>query len=275
MNWLQSIIYAFFSGMAEFLPVSSGAHQSIFCTIFGQMELPIALNFTTHLGALAAVYINCQSHLTALGRTQRLLAIPMRRRKRQPDKELVAELRIFRSGSIVAVLMVFLLLLAYNLGSSLHILAILLLINGLVLFVSGRISIGNKTAGSMTRFDSILIGFSFGLGVFPGLSRMGMGMSVGAFRGAAHKNTLSWGLLISIPVLCALCVADIVAMFAIGVSGFGFISLLQCLFGAVFSYIGATLSILFLRFIAVKTGFYWISYYSWGLAFFVFLLYMI
>lgn len=275
MNWLESIIYALISGMAEFLPVSSSAHQSILQNLFGLSDSPAALNFTIHLGALAAVYIHCQNHLAALSRTQRILSIPKRRRKRQPDWELVADLRLFKSASALTVLMVILKYFVYDIIGKLHLVALLLLINGILLYITGRIAVGNKAAGSMTRFDGTLIGFASGLGIIPGFSRMGFGMSTGIIRGASPQNALSWSLLISIPALCALCIADIVLMFTAGVAGFGFMMLLQCLAGAIFAYIGAAVSIALLRFMAVKVGFSWFSYYCWGLALFAFLLFMI
>ena len=275
MNWLESIVYAIISGMAEFLPVSSVAHQTILLNLFGQTDIPAALNFTVHLGALAAVYINCQNHLAALSRTQKILSIPKRRRKRQPDWELVADLRLFRSASVLTVLMVFLQYFLSGLTGKLNYLAIFLLVNGIALYITGRIAIGNKNAGSMTGFDGILIGFTSGLGIIPGFSRLGLGATAGIVRGASPQNALSWTLLISIPALIALCVADIVLMFTGAISGFGFMMLLQCIVGAVFAFAGAHISISLLRFMAVKVGFSWFSYYNWGLALFAFLLFMI
>ena len=275
MNWLQSIVYALISGMAEFLPVSSGAHQRIMLSLFGQSDIPTALNFTVHLGALAAVYINCQNHLAAINRTRRLLAIPKSRRKRQVDPELRAELRIFRFASFFAAAMVLLPLFFSHLTIKLNILALLLLVNGIVLYITCRIPIGNKTAASMNRFDSIIFGFASGLGVFSGLSRMGAGTSAMVYRGASTKTALNIALLVSIPVLCALCIFDVVTMFTIGVVGFGFVTFMQCIIAAFFSYVGATIAIMLMRFMAVRVGFSWFSYYCWGLSLFAFLLYMI
>ena len=275
MNWLQTIIYALISGMAEFLPVSSGAHQQILLELFGQTDIPTTLNFTVHLGALAAVYISCQNHLAAIGRTQKLLSIPKRRRKSQVNPELRADLRISRTGAIGAVVVAFIAFFLFEIGKKLNILAILLLFNGVILYSTSRVSTGNKTAACMTRFDSVIFGFTSALGIFSGLSRTGVGISAMVIRGASPRNSLNLALLVSIPVLCALCVLDIIAMFTIGVVGFGFIALLQCLFAAVISYVGATLAISLLRFMAVRIGFSWFSYYCWGLALFAFLLYMI
>lgn len=275
MNWLQTIVYALLSGITEFLPVSSSAHQSILLTLFGQSDTPTALNFTIHLGALVAVYINCQSHLAALARTQRLLSIPKSRRKRQPNSELIADLRIFRTASIIAVLVVLVASIAFGPVRKLNWLALLLCVNGIILYITCRIATGSKGSVSMNRFDSILLGFASGIGVFSGLSRTGFGVSTMIVRGASPKNALNWCFLISIPFLCALCIADLVSMFTLGVFGFGFVALLKCVFAAAVSFFGASLAISLLRFMAIKIGFSLFSYYSWGLGLFAFLLYMI
>lgn len=275
MGWLETILYALISGIAEFLPVSAVAHQSILLKLFGCTENMAALNFTVHLGALAALYINCQSHLAAFSRTQRILNIPKSRRKRQPDWELVSELRLFRSASAISVIAALATVFTYSLNRKLQFVALFLILNGLVLYLSGRVATGNKTAGNMTGFDGIFIGISSALCVLPGFSRLGCGITAGVVRGAAPAKALNWALLISVPTICALCVADVILMFTQGIAGFGFITFLQCIVGAVFSFFGTWVSILLLRFFSVKIGFSSFSFYSWGAGLFAFLLYMI
>jgi len=274
-NWLESILYALISGMTEFLPVSSAAHQSILRTLFGNSGNTIVLDFLIHLAALAAVYINCQSHVSAIIRTRRILSIPKRRRKRQPNMTLVAELRLLRSAALPAIVMVFFTTSVSVVADKLQLLALILLINGTMLYITGHIPIGNKTVGSMNRFESLLIGLASGFGIVPGFSRLGLGVSVAVMRSTTPQNAFNWSLLLSIPVLGALCIADIVLMFTAGVGSFGFLTLIQCMVSAFFAYVGATLAMTLLRFIAVKAGFSWFSYYCWGLAMFAFLLFMI
>lgn len=275
MGWLEIIIYALISGIAEFLPVSSVAHQSILLKLFGCTENMAALNFTVHFGALAALYINCQSHLAAFGRTQRILSIPKRRRKRQPDWELVSELRLFKTASVFSVIAALASVFTYSFNRQLLFVALFLILNGIVLYCSGRVATGNKSAGNMIGFDGLFIGFSSALGVVPGFSRLGCGITAAVVRGAAPSHALRWSLLISVPTLCALCVADVILIFTQGVVGFGFMTFLQCIVGAVVSFCGTWISILLLRFFSVKIGFSSFSLYSWGAGLFAFLLYMI
>ena len=49
MNWLQGIIYGLISGFAEFLPVSSHAHQRITLYLFGVEGRDPVLSFVVRL----------------------------------------------------------------------------------------------------------------------------------------------------------------------------------------------------------------------------------
>lgn len=275
LNWFESIVYSFVSGLAEFLPVSSNAHQGIMLNLFGNTASTALLDFFIHAACLVAVYIHCQSTIAAISRTANLLAIPARRRKRQPDRNLVAELRFLRTAAMPALLMILLSGFASSASGKLNILAIGLLLNGVVLYITGHIPVGNKQSASMSGLESLLVGLASGLGIFSGISRMGMGMSVGIMRGTSPQNALRLSLLLSIPILAGLCVSDIVFMFVSGLGGIGFLDIIQCIVSSAFAYGGAALAIASLRFITVKAGISWFSYYCWGLALFSFLLFMI
>ena len=275
INWFESIVYSFVSGLADFLPVSSQAHQAIMLNLFGSTAGTALLDFFIHIACLAAVYINCQSSIASINRTGRLLAIPARRRKRQPERNLVAEFRFLRGASIPALFMILLSGFTDIAPNRLNIVAICLLLNGIVLYITGHIPVGNKQSSSLNGIESFLIGIASGFGVFSGISRMGMGMSVGVMRGSSLQNALRLGLLLSIPVLAGLCVSDVVFMFINGLGSIGFLDILQCLISSAFAYGGATLAIAGLRYITERADISWFSYYCWGLALFSFLLFMI
>lgn len=274
-NLIQSIVYALFSGFSEFLPISSDATQSILRNLFASGSNTVVLDFLIHLAALVAVYINCQNYIGAIARTRKLLQIPRRRRKREPDTRFSADYRLVRSALVPALILVLLRGVSATTLSQLYWVAAFLLVSGVVLYATGRIPIGNKTAGHMNRLDGFFFGVCSGLGIFPGISRLGLGVSYGVIRGASPQNALNWAFLVSVPVLIGLCISDIVLMFTLGIGSFGFLILLQCLLSAVFAYLGATLSIALVRFIANRSSLSWFSYICWGMAFFSFLLYMI
>jgi undecaprenyl pyrophosphate phosphatase UppP len=121
--------------------------------------------------------------------------------------------------------------------------------------------------------DGILIGLAGALAAIPGFSRVGAVVSVATARGVDRGYALDTALLLSIPVLLGLLIFDayavIAAKLAIGVVAF----LIYLLLGAV-SFGAAWAGITFMRYLSVKAGFTGFSYYSWGLALFSFILYL-
>lgn len=275
MSWLESIIYAFISGITEFLPVSSHAHRAVLTQLFGASQNSHLLDLLIHIAVLTALSLSCRNLTSAMDRTNKLLRIPARRRKRQPDWQIVSDIRLIRSAAVPVLVLSLLFQIAFPVARQLHILALCLAVNGTLLYITGHIYIGNKTASAMNRFDSLLIGIASGAGIVPGISRVGAGVSVAVMRGAAPGQALNWSLVLSIPALAAMCVIDLILLFSTGIGTFGFMILLRYLVSALFAYIGAYLAVAILRFMAVKLGFSWFSYYSWGAALFAFVLYMI
>ena len=275
LNWLESILYAFISGLTEFLPVSSRAHQSIMQQLFGEESNAAVLNFLIHFAVLLAVFFISQNQLTAIRRTKKLLLIPAKRRKHQPDREVAAKIRLIRTVSIPVLIFTVFFQLANEVSSMFHIMAACLLLNGIILYATQHIRTGNKSAVHMTALDGILIGLVSGLGIIPGFSRVGLGIGISHMRGASAKDSFDWMLLVSIPALIGLCVADLILMFSVGIGNFTFVMLFRYLVGAFAAYLGAYVSISIMRFMAVKVGFSWFSYYCWGAALFSFILFMI
>lgn len=275
LNWLESIIYALVSGLTEFLPVSAKAHQIIMLNLFGDSANTVVLDFVIHIAVLTALYINCSPTILRIQRQRKLLHVPRRRRKFQLDTEIMSEYQIAKTAALPIVLSVIAVPFLIGFGKRLNMLAIALFINGLLLFATSRIAIGNRSASSMTRLDGFLVGIAGAFSAMPGISRLGVTHSVSVMRAAEPQKALSWCLILSLPALVALCCADLYLMFTIGVGSFGFLTLIQCLVSALFAYLGATLAIILARYMSVKIGFSWFSYYSWGLAFLSFLLFMI
>ena len=48
MNWIESIIYGLISGAAEFLPISSKAHQDLSMLLFGISQTDPVRDFVVH-----------------------------------------------------------------------------------------------------------------------------------------------------------------------------------------------------------------------------------
>lgn len=274
-SWLESIFYAFISGVTEFLPVSSHAHRSILRHLFSVDVNTTVLDFLIHFSVLLAVIFFCQGQIALIRRTQKLLSMPARRRTRTPGREAAASYKLVRSAVLPVLIFTVFYQIAYKVADQLHIMALCLLVNGIVLYITGLVRTGNKGASHMSRVDGPLIGFISGLGIIPGFSRIGLGMSICHMRGASGSDTLDWALLLSIPALAGLCIVDLILMFTAGIGSFTFMMLLQYIVSAFAAYGGAYLAISLARYLAAKVGFTWFAFYCWGAALFSFILFMI
>ena len=127
----------------------------------------------------------------------------------------------------------------------------------------------------MSALDAVLIGFSSALGVVPGISRIGMGVSISMMRGVEPRKAADWAILISIPAIAALCVGDIILIATNGAGSLSFQLLIKYVLSAGFACVGTSMGIQALKFLASHRVVGWASYYCWGLAMFAFVLFML
>lgn len=271
MNWLQSLIYGLVSGLCEFLPISSHAHQSLLIQLFGvDMRDPLC-DMIIHLALVFSLLTGCRSIIEQLRREQKL---KLHNHRTHRGTQSLLELRLVKNAAIP--MLIGLLLLSYVIKTQTNLLltAVFFLINGVLLYIPERMMQGNKDARSMSGMDSVLIGSVGALSAFSGISRIGATASVSLARGADRQKALSWGLLLSIPALILLIGLDFIAV----VSRFGEINFWGSLFGYLLSaagaYFGGYIGISFMKFLTVRTGYSGFAYYSWGAALLSFLLYL-
>ena len=272
LSWLESLIYGVISGLTEFLPVSSVAHQAIVLKLFGAEQLPF-LQFCASLGCLVALLLVSVPTLLRLRREQKIASIPRSRRRRPPDVNALMENRVLRMAALTTLVVFIGYSLVYNLYERLWILAGFMAVNGIILFLPPYMTGANKGARSLSSLDALLIGLAAGVGMIPGISRIGSAISIARIRGTDRRYAADLALLISIPALVVLTVIQLFgAVAATAWSGMLVlcgITVLVAAFGA--GYLG----IYFLRFLAYKAGYSGFAYYCWGAALFTLLLYLI
>lgn len=270
MDWLESILFGFTCGLTEFLPVSAQAHEALLLKMFGAASTPL-LRLVIHTAAILALYQNCAGHIGAMLREQRLLRIPPRRRKRRPDMAKVLDFRFLRTAAVILMLGFFAYPTLSVWRSDLHIIAPILILNGIIVYVPMHLPTGNKDARSMSQLDAVLLGLSGALAVIPGISRVGVLTATGIARGADREQSLNWALLLSIPALAVMLGMDV---YTITTQGIGAYALLQTVLAAAAAFGGAWCAIRTMRFLAVKAGFSSFAYYCWGAALFSLIMYL-
>ncbi len=271
MDLLKSIVYGLILGLAEFLPVSSTGHRAIFTQMFGEELRAPVLTLFIHISILAALLFVCRTTILKIRRD--VANHNGRRSKNHHISRTYYDYRLVKSASIPLIIGTFLSSLTTNLNYKLVPVAVFFLINGIILFLPGRMLRANKNAGVMTGLDGLLIGAAGILAIFPGISRIGCILSVASILGANYKDAFNWSLLLSIPVLIVQIALDVLSLFVLGAgTTVGFFLIIFSFVGA---FLGTCLGVYAMQLLSANANNDKFAYYSWGAALFTFILYMI
>lgn len=273
MTLLQNILYGIISGITEFLPVSSHAHQSLLHRMLGTQNTVPFRSMLIRVAVLLALLTACRTMFSRL-RKERLLA---KRTRRGHAYELkgIYDIRLTSTATLPLLAGLLFSIVTVSLGEQPLILVLLLVVNGVIVLLPEHMRQANKDASAMTGLDGILIGIAGALSALPGISRMGAVLSVATMRGADKNHALNWALILSVPAIILSIAIDVVNIFIYGFTVASFSVLIGYMICAAFAYIGARLGIAFIRYLTFRTGFAGFAYYSWGMALFTFILYLI
>lgn len=273
MDWIWTILYGFVAGLAEFLPLSSPAHQSISAAVFGLASAAPLRQLLIRAACLAGLISSCGTQINKLRRDAHLAKQPANRRKRPVDSRSLATNRLLTTAVFPMVIGLFFYRRASMWVDSLALVTIFLLINGILLFLPQYMASGNKDGRTLSRFDGLLIGIAGAFSVFPGISRMSTIHYAASARGADKSYALQIALYLSVPALIVMLIFDAVAIFG-GIEALSFVLLLQYLLAMAAAYFGSTFAISVMRSLIVRVGYGGFAYYCWGMALISMILYL-
>ena len=199
----MAVVLGIVQGVAEFLPISSSGHLSLLQYFFG-MENPddlfnVLLHFAT-LAAVCAVYWRDVADMIA--EFFRGIAALFSRKEGQgkpPEGRRLVFLVILGTLPLFAVL-------PFDdkvekLGANPVFVSVMLLVTGLILFLSDRYGGGRKNVRTATVKDALLVGLAQGFATIPGLSRSGTTISAGTALGFDRSFAVRYSFLLSLPAV--------------------------------------------------------------------------
>lgn len=207
MNLIQAILMGIVQGLSEFLPISSSAHlvfTSNFYKVFKGIEIvqqsneEVFFDIMLHFGTLIAVLIFFRKEILSILKA----LIKAIKTKDYTDQEAKIGIFIILGTLITIALALPLHDIAEMLVYSPSIVGGLLVITGIVLFVSEYIS--KNVVAQKEKVDlksSILIAIAQGLAVLPGFSRSGWTIATGLFTGLDRVTAAKYSFLLSIPII--------------------------------------------------------------------------
>lgn len=267
MNWLQSVMMGFTSGLCEPMPLSAEAHRGLLRHFFDLESEGALFLLLCHIAVLTVVLWAGKLELRRLRRTAKLLRTPARRRTGHPNLNSAGTLRLLRPAALLAVIGR---LLAVHLGfvaDRLYLLPFPLLLSGLLLWLPTQLRTANKDGRHLTAADGALMGLGALASAVPGISLVGATVSIGSIRGAQRQYAVRFAWLLLVVSLMTAIVMDLLAVAGTGFR-FGLTELLSAGIGAVSAAAGAYLSIHAVRALArpAADGFGGFCYYNWGQA---------
>ena len=203
MTYPMSAILGFVQGVAEFLPISSSGHLTLFQHFFGLAEPDNLFNVLLHFATLLAVCIYYfQDVVEMIVEFFRGIAALF---SRHPSHENPPEARRLVLLVIVGTLPLFAVLpikdAVESLSGNMYFVAGALLVTGCLLFASDRVRPGRKTEKSATLLDVLLVGVAQATATCPGISRSGTTITAGCFVGFDRRFAVRYSFLMSIPAI--------------------------------------------------------------------------
>jgi undecaprenyl-diphosphatase len=205
MSVLSAIFYGIIQGLTEFLPVSSSGHLAIAHGLFGGSEGTDRFTFDIllHLATLAAVLIvywrDIFPLIPAFFRVAgKLFRGKFRLTECDEHEKMLVYLVIATLPLIAAV---FLNDKVELIGNYPKIVGGILILNGVVLFLSDRIGKGDRDLGSMKPKSALAVGLCQLCAIVPGLSRSGSTITGGRLCGFTREFAVKFSFILSIPAI--------------------------------------------------------------------------
>ena len=275
MSLIESIFYGFVSGITEFFPISSRAHQTLLRYIFGATSRNSLQELLVHIGLLLALFVGCRDVLQRLYREQKTIATSRRKRNRSLDVKSLYDLRLIKTATFPLLICLLLCVVVGKWKDNLLTVMCFLIVNGLILLFAEHIQHGNRDSRTMTGLDGIIMGILGALSSFPGISRTGIVSAYATARGADNQNAANWAFLLGIPAIVFAACYDIILIFSSGVGTLSLLLIVGYILSGIGAFVGGYIAISILVSILNHTGYSPFAYYSIGAALFSFVLYLI
>lgn len=215
MSVLEAIVLGLVQGLTEFLPISSSGHLILTPWLFGWDEPGLSFDAALHLGSLSAVFAYFWRDLwnmvlavpDALRKNVALLRVSHEGLSERDTSARLAWLLVLGSipGGIVG------LLLQSRIDDFFHshehqersilLIAIMLMVFAFVLFVVDKRATHRRSLSQLGTKDAIVVGVAQAIALFPGVSRSGITLTAGLFRGIARADAARFSFLLGAPLV--------------------------------------------------------------------------
>ena len=185
---LEAAIWGLVQGLTEFLPVSSSGHLVLVPIALGVEPPDLATSALLHLGTLLAVVAYYRRDLASL-------------LKFRTDPQARRVIWLLLLGTIPAMVGLAVRDLVEDLQESITAVSIALVVTGAIVWLSGLVLDRKGRVEDARSSDAVVVGIAQALALVPGISRSGMTITAGMFRGLAPVEAARYSFLLGVPAI--------------------------------------------------------------------------
>ena len=210
MEYLKFVLYGLIQGLTEFIPVSSTAHLKVISLFLGIDDPGASLSATIQLGSVLAIAWYFKNDI-----------FNFKDKSSKNFLEYILHERLLRSiliGTIPIVLLGFSIKMFipdsyYNFLRSNLSIAIVSFIMTAFMYVAEGSKKGFINLNNHNYTDSLLIGFTQALAIFPGVSRSGVTISTALVSGWERRDAAKFSFLLGIPAISLAGIVEFISSF--------------------------------------------------------------
>ena len=253
MDIIQAIVFGAVQGLTEFLPISSTAHLILLPWFMGWNDPGLAFDVALHLGTLVALLIYFRSDWIALTRSSFDL---VRGRTTDPNARMALFIAVATIPGALAGLL-FEDIVEGALRSPL-VISFTLIALAMVLVAAEKRGRRQKSLDDISWFDAITVGFAQALALIPGVSRSGVTITAGLFRGMKRDAAARFSFLQSTPIIAGAVAKQLLDIASLGLTPDQAVPLLAGIVSA--GIVGYASIALLLRYLQTHNTFVFVYY---------------
>ncbi|MFW6287649.1 MAG: undecaprenyl-diphosphatase UppP [bacterium] len=248
MEIIKVIILGIIQGVTEFLPISSSGHLAISQYILGidtdQLTLTVVLHFGTVIPVILIYWEDVKGILSFKKEKRRLSWLIL--------------VAIIPTGIIGFLFEDYI----EGIFSSVLTVGIMLLITGLLIFLTERLSRVKFNLDDMKEHNALIVGIAQGLAIIPGISRSGSTIVSSLLQGLDRESAARFSFLVSVPVIAGVGLLELKDVLTVGLVELSWISLLV---GFMVSAVSGYFAIKYLLHVLKRGSLVIFAYYCWGI----------
>ncbi|MBN1141004.1 MAG: undecaprenyl-diphosphate phosphatase [Deltaproteobacteria bacterium] len=195
MSMLHALLLGLIQGLTEFLPVSSSGHLAIAQHYLPGFRQPgVLFDVLLHLATLLAVVLYFRADIA------KLALAPFRTGTEAILYRRLLGLLILGSVPTAIIGLTFKDFFT-AMFERVAVVAAMLLVTGVLLFLSERLRRDGRTAEQLTRSDALLVGIAQGCAVMPGISRSGATIATLLIKGVEGETAARFSFLLALPAV--------------------------------------------------------------------------